>query len=437
MKVIQVVFLWLITSLLYFLLLNINTEEDVSSEIDNRKLVPLEAGINAYLRDRIGFRDEMISLNIWLNDKIYGELVHPIYEYGENGYVFFRMTDSRVDTSFLNAFCQYLSSVQQYCEERGSDFIYCINPSKTSIYTEFLPKGYRFDDNFHRKLIGLLDKYDVNYVDNVSFLRYIADSVPIFNKKFDAGHWNDIGAWYGTNHMLRHIARMGYSVDEFERQDFVWDSVVEESLPVSRFIINETVPELSLVDDTVLSERSKYEGLHLHKNHQFFQAYSTSDTASPDVLFFHGSYYNSRNKFYKDRFHSVKGVHNYQNFINFDYYYNIFQPDLVILETAEYATSSSYFDKDMLVSKRLNTVYDSCCDLPHRVLSSKEIDSLAIVSSGSLVDVSFHIEDTISYGFLLSNGQEYDLQCIGDHASTSLMKENFDSTSFQIVLFFD
>lgn len=36
-------------------------------------------------------------------------------------------------------------------------------------------------------------------------------------------------------------------------------------------------------------------------------------------------------------------VHNYQNVIKFPYYFNIFQPDCVIFEIAEYTFTEKYF----------------------------------------------------------------------------------------------
>ena len=66
------------------------TAENVRSEYDNRLLAELpEAGdadfsgrFESYLRDRIGFRSKMMDTYQMLNDRIAGELTHPIYTYG-------------------------------------------------------------------------------------------------------------------------------------------------------------------------------------------------------------------------------------------------------------------------------------------------------------------------------------------------------------------
>ncbi|MDO5018087.1 MAG: hypothetical protein Q4E02_02180 [Lagierella massiliensis] len=51
-------------------------------------------------------------------------------------------------------------------------------------------------------------------------------------------------------------------------------------------------------------------------------------------------------------------IYAYENVIDFDYYFNIFKPDIVIFEGAEYATTSNYFNVDRLGKKTLNPILD-------------------------------------------------------------------------------
>ncbi|HCR83265.1 MAG TPA: hypothetical protein DIW07_07615, partial [Lachnospiraceae bacterium] len=89
-------------SICFFLLLllpiiTLNRKENVVSEIDNRTLTnnpfspayepengefDLTEGIESYLEDRIGFRDDMIYGYTVLNDSLFHEMVHPTYMYG-------------------------------------------------------------------------------------------------------------------------------------------------------------------------------------------------------------------------------------------------------------------------------------------------------------------------------------------------------------------
>ena len=98
-------------------------------------------------------------------------------------------------------------------------------------------------------------------------------------------------------------------------------------------------------------------------------------------------------------------MHNYQNFIDFDYYFNLFKPDCVILETAEYATTRSYFDPERLQEKQLNPPYET---VKHVVHAERNMEEL---------------ERPYSYGYLLLGEEEFDLQISGTSARCSIRTE--------------
>ena len=85
-------------SILLLPVFTFNTKENAISEIDNRALaqnpLAVDSGedftiaVENYVNDRIGFRNEMILDYTILNDKLFGEMVHPSYAYGKDGYVF-------------------------------------------------------------------------------------------------------------------------------------------------------------------------------------------------------------------------------------------------------------------------------------------------------------------------------------------------------------
>lgn len=106
-----------------------------------------------------------------------------------------------------------------------------------------------------------------------------------------------------------------------------------------------------------LDENYRGFGVHVNKNPGLGKL--------PRVLFFHGSYYNPRVRFYNTSFQETYQVHNYQNLINFDYYFNLFKPECVIIEIAEYATTRGYFNIDRLKNKLLNPPYGTIKAQPH------------------------------------------------------------------------
>lgn len=95
MKIVKVIFLFCFTVMLVLPVICMNTEKDTISEIDNTMLPELNyeeeikpIHIDGYLSKRIGFYDDAITSYIELNDSLFGEMVHPTYTYGEDGYVF-------------------------------------------------------------------------------------------------------------------------------------------------------------------------------------------------------------------------------------------------------------------------------------------------------------------------------------------------------------
>lgn len=420
MKKIKIVFILCFLVMLALPVLYMNTEENAVSEIDNTMLPEIDfeskvktSDIDKYISKRIGFYDEAITSYITLNDKMFGEMVHPTYTYGKDGYVFFKLTNEKVDVEFIDAFCNYLSRMQEYCESRGIPFIYCINPSKTTLYTDYLPEGYNYRNEFLEVLYQKLEQYNINYISNVELLAEKAKTEQVYNVKYDAGHWNDLGAFYGTNNLLNKVSEYFPTVKEHKLEDFNVSTKMEASLPVSKFIINEEVPVFTCKDHKgIWQHSSEYKTLTLRYPHEFFKYYKNTkryeDGDLPRVLFFHGSYYIRNTAFYDCSFKETYAVHNYQNIVNLEYYINIFKPECVILETAEYATTRRYFDIDKLVEKQLNPNFDSVKEIEHTEFKLSDIP-YEERNNDMIYSAIINVEGDYSYGYLETDGYVYDL----------------------------
>ena len=143
MKKLNIVFIIMFFTILVIPVFFFDFEEDITSEIDNRKLAnnPVndekiidEAGsltqaLENYVADRIGFRNFFIRSYITLNDKLFHKMVHPIYEYGKDDYVFFvRSTGNRLDgDEFYDAFLNMLIEIKKYCDQKNVAFILFLN----------------------------------------------------------------------------------------------------------------------------------------------------------------------------------------------------------------------------------------------------------------------------------------------------------------------
>lgn len=360
---------YLVVIILFFLLLALpliafNWEEDVVSEIDNRRLTPspfkaesFSEGLrqtSAYVNDRIGFRNGMIRLYTKAHDRLFGEMVHPAYQYGQNGYVFFKGNGSRnALTEFDYAFLDTVEEIYRYCQEREVPFLFLFDPSKQSIYYEQLHPGIRYQNGWVEQFMALLEERGIPYTDNTGVMRELASQgVAVFNRQYDAGHWNDLGAFYGTNAALAELKKQLPSVHVNQLSEFTQTAWTATSLPVSEFAIREEIPLLTAIEpytdrSAPFAELAMDPSFptHIHCAHPTRQA-----EGAPRALVFQGSYYNSYGwKFLANSFSEYDAVHDYQNVLNFSYYYHIFQPDCVIFEVAEYTFDPMYFDYEAML----------------------------------------------------------------------------------------
>lgn len=441
MKKIKTCFLIILCVALILPLLTFNFQKDYASPIDNRMLTEwdLHTGditgmVDSYLDDRIGFRTEAIDTYTELNDAVFGMMIHPSYTYGQDGYVFGHMSYENPEPTFYDLFCAYLKKVQDYCEEREVPFIYCLNPSKVTIYQKYLPKGYHYQNKVNRIMREKLEEYGVNYITNEDLLRERSKSEQVYNVKYDAGHWNDLGAFYGTNHLLEKVSEYFPEVRPRDISDFEVTQIHQTSLPVSHFEIDEDVPAfIDKNQDNIEDISEGYQGLKMDQNYnEFVCLVNKSKNAQnlPRVLMFQGSYYNGRYQFLQSAFQEYDAVHNYENFINFDYYFNIFQPDCVILESAEYATNGTYFSYDGLANKQLNPLLDIKA-YEEEMIPLKDLE-YTLEEDENLLTIEFTDMEDVSRGWLVIGDRQFDVSLSEDEAECTIDKKYFDEAGAKV-----
>ena len=133
-----------------------------------------------------------------------------------------------------------------------------------------------------------------------------------------------------------------------------------------------------------------------------FESLADNDT---NLLIFHGSYFNGYGfPFLARAVKTYQNIHNYENLLNFEYYFNIFQPNFVVVTTAEYATSESYFDLDKLKAKEFNETLE----IETFDNSGKSIPIESLDTGQYLSKLTFKQED-LDYGYFVSGKKTYDL----------------------------
>lgn len=84
---------------------------------------------------------------------------------------------------------------------------------------------------------------DINYVDNTSLLKEkMEEGENVFNKKYNAGHWNDLGAFYGVNNVLDALKAWYPTIHINQKDEFDITERLNTSLMVSEFPIHEYEP---------------------------------------------------------------------------------------------------------------------------------------------------------------------------------------------------
>lgn len=443
MKKIRIAFLGILCSVVALPLLNFNMQPECVSQIDNRMLTEWDMStgdatsmIDSYINDRIGFRTQAIDTYTQLNDRIYGMMIHPSYMYGKDGYVFSQMSFENPEPIFYDLFCAYLKQVQNYCEERNVPFIYCLNPSKVTIYEQYLPRGYHYENKVNQIMKQKLEEYEVNYITNEDVLKEKSKTEQVYNVKYDAGHWNALGAFYASNHLLEKVAQYYPEVTPRDKSDFEITEVLQTTLPVSHFEIEEYVPYfLDKNQDSIEDITEAYSGLKMNENYHMLACLVNHDEAAmglPRVLMFQGSYYNDRYQFLQSAFAEYDAVHNYENFLEFDYYFNIFQPDCVILETAEYATNGAFFSYQGLEEKTLNPKLD--VEKHKGEMQKLDESQYAKEENGNLLTITVECPEKTKRGYLLIGERQFDFKIVSEEniAVCTIDKKYYDENAVEV-----
>ncbi len=429
MKTIKIIIVCLFSLVLIIPLALFNFKPKAVSETDNRMLAEnpfspemwgsgkFTDNFDNYVRDRIGLREEMILAKSLLYDVFFGELVHPMYTAGKNDYLFGSgiTTASVVYGSFHERFALMVKEIQDYCDARSIPFVFVFNPAKPALYKEHLPNGINYSRQWVNDFFARLDNLGVRYVDNTKVLQAKKDAgIAVFNKKYDPNHWNYIGAYHGINSVIEELQKDFSMLKLNNENDFTLTYDHQETLLQSQFPINEDVPNISFNVKAQQLTEQYVNDIYLNKTYANFGYYvneSRKTEGAPKVLMFQGSYMNGYGKeFMANAFSEYVHVHDYQNVIDFPYYYNAFRPDCVVFEVAEYTFMTSYFSYERMGSIDYNPVLSSIFD-GDATYAEQDISTLniSVDKKGKLAVINWETSVNADYVWLTLENNEYDM----------------------------
>ncbi len=427
MKKIYIVKITIFILIILLPIININLKNNQISEIDNRMLINFENtykdeddiniifnNIGNYIDDRIGFREDMVNFYTYSMDKLYDDMVHPTYQYGKEGYVYLKLPETKVNLRFQEVFSSFIKDFQEYCNERNTKFLYTLEPSKSSIYPEYLPEGYNPNTENSNYFLELLEEKDVNYLNNIDTLLGVKEDpkykdVLLYDKKYDAGHWNETGAIVGISAIIDRLNKLDNRVGSFDINKYESEKVINETLLSSNFKINEETTNYSLKEYNLEYVEDYEDEIYRNENFRYFTHYKNLiNTEAPRLLVFAGSYFNNKEKFITGNFSEVMKIHNYRNVIDYEYYINIYNPDIVLFESTEYTNTGYHYPITMMEEKPYIKSLDSYNDLVESDFVTIDTHNIEI-SGNNITNFVIPIEsDDLLYAYANINNRILD-----------------------------
>lgn len=378
-------------------------EQYKSSDIDNKTLTEWPGfsmdtetirTIEDYVDDRIGFRSLSILGYTTASNDIFGVMVHPLFMYGENDHIYYKDPEYiaayqrlNTDPEYMDSFVNFLEKTNDYLQSRNIKFLYFLAPDKKSIYPEHFPKSINVKEDEStviEYMTSRLKSTDIDYVIPYEELLKAKESEVIYNKKYDATHWNEFGSIIGQGILDEHIRSYFDDVKPLTRDDYTLDFEKRTNLDQSDFPIDDDVPVFTLITDTS-QNASGYlaSGLKIEVP-TFYAHYMNPEVANGKrLVIFTDSYFATYSKFYNNRFSEVYYIHR-QNYEYVQYIVNLLFPDVVIFETAErsitgemplLADFSDYYYEDSYVKATELGVADSGTgDISYTVLENEGIN---------------------------------------------------------------
>ena len=336
-----------------------NHKKNQLSNIENKKLTDWPAftisedyinAVESYVDDRIGFREPAIEVYTELSNDLFGVMVHPLFMWGEEGHIFYKDKDyiaayqrNNTDAEYLDSMVTFLQKTNDYLASKDIRFLYFVCPDKKTIYSEYFPKTV-YVNYKNTPVLDYLDEAmantNVKYINPRNNLLAAKANSVVYNKLYDATHWNDLGGMIGEELIDEYVQEVFDDVPPLEESNFDLSYVTMESLDTAKFTINEDVPLYTLRDDNTADYTELLKPEMECNSDSFYTHHINVDAPNGKILLvFTDSYLQAHQKFYDNRFREVYFVHR-QNYDYLQYFVNMVFPDMVIFETAERSISS-------------------------------------------------------------------------------------------------
>lgn len=323
-------------------------EDDFTLEMEN------------YLKDRVGLRTQLITLYQEVTNIVFHVLSHPSYMYGADNQIYtaWDLTNyQHLDTyNYPSVFGEYVQSMQRATELMGIDFYFVMPPSKETIYYEDYPKGYNVDSRPSRTecIRKILTTDDVSYIDLYDIFMKKRDDIILFNKKYDAGHYNADGMLLTCRSIYERI-KLDYMLPEWNEQYYSRKMIIQKYLQNSYFIINDLIPHFETGFDICNDES---ELLEVIDTVPFCYRYINRENEGGLKLMVFGDSFSDVDggveNYLWPYFSEITRIHN-NNTEDYLFYLSAFKPDIVVYEVTERKMQQGIFEINHLMDKKFYT----------------------------------------------------------------------------------
>ena len=369
--------------------------------------------IDGYIEDRIGFRTQAMAGYALGNDVAFHVMTHPDYAYGEDGWLYHSYDFYVAPDDYLELYSNYVVMLSNYCKERGITFLYVNTPSKEFVYDEHIPSYVPTRKDVFDVIQPIIDDGGVEYLDLTDSLREAKEEgTEVFHQFYDPGHFNTQGAFIASNAILERLSEMGVDVEQADLSDYDVTENHVSNLPASVYPIDMDVEIYQHKQDgTQAVDQTQY------KEDLEVSSYSTdvwnwenaSIESDANLLMFQGSYFCSQGTSLYNQFPHAALVRAYINVLNAAYYIDVFQPNVVVFEAADYTVRDGYYDVEDLEVADLPPVLSDTYDLTLFTTVEAPVATVGFDSSKAVANLSIPCDtENIRYAYVVSNGVTYD-----------------------------
>ncbi len=313
------------------------------SEVTRAPIRNKPAVFREFFNDHLPFKNEIVGINSLVSMKLFRTTASPLVVVGEDGWLFFNNIgkDNPIDdvvgnTSFSDEEMELaknnIDRRARELAEKGIDLRILIAPNKEAMYREYLPEYIRSRAAAESRTDRLV------YFLNGEEGRVVYPKEELENEKaehrlyyrYDT-HWNALGAYLGAQKLYHTLEIELPDLDSYQMETGVPPKDLANLAAIGDFCRDDVSYTLTGFDSGVTFEREEIANGYVRY---------TSDAAdNRTVLVIGDSYFGALRPYFYTQFSTVIEINRNATQFNPNALIEEYQPDIVILEMVERASS--------------------------------------------------------------------------------------------------